>query len=416
MHNSTSLGVLAGQSRDINREGCKDLSHNLSLLEALRSSDLVVVGSGFFGLTVAERAAAEHGARVVVLEKRDHIGGNAYSYFEPESGIEVHRYGSHLFHTSNKEVWEYANRFTSFNDYRHHVLTLHEGRAFTMPINLSTFSEFFGRVFTPQEAHNYLEEQRAKFSGTPENLEEKAISLVGADLYEALIKNYTEKQWQEDPTLLPASIITRLPVRLNYNGRYFSDTWEGLPLGGYTQWLENMARDPLIDVHLGIDFFEVRNEVPDSVPIVYTGPIDAFFDCRHGALGWRTLDLETEVLPIADFQGTSVMNYADRDVNFTRIHEFRHLHPERDYTQDSTVIMREFSRYALGADEPYYPMNRESDRKILSEYRYMANDQRNVIFGGRLGSYQYLDMHMAIASALQIFRNDVAPRLVSEGV
>ena len=187
MHNSTSLGVLAGQSRDFNREGCKDLSRNLSLMEALRSSDLVVVGSGFFGLTVAERAAAEHGARVVVLEKRDHIGGNAYSYFEPESGIEVHRYGSHLFHTSNKEVWEYANRFTSFNDYRHHVLTLHQGRAFTMPINLSTFSEFFGRVFTPQEAQNYLEEQRAKFTGTPENLEEKAISLVGADLYEALI-------------------------------------------------------------------------------------------------------------------------------------------------------------------------------------------------------------------------------------
>ena len=380
--------------------------------EALRNADLVVVGSGFFGLTVAERAAAAMGARVLVLERRPHLGGNAHSYREERTGIEVHQYGSHLFHTSNAEVWEYANRFTRFNDYRHHVYTRHGGRVFQMPINLSTLCTFYDRALSPDEAADLVRREVALLDITrPDNVEDKALSLIGRPLYEALIRGYTMKQWQTDPRELPASIITRLPVRYTFDGRYFSDTWEGLPLDGYAAWLSAMADHPLIEIRTGIDHDDVRDLVPAGTPVVYTGPIDRFFGYREGHLGWRTLDLEVEVVDVPDFQGTSVMNYADADVPFTRIHEFRHLHPERAGPADATVIMREFSRFAAPHDEPYYPISTERDRAMLARYREAATAETDVVFGGRLGSYQYLDMHMAIASALRAFTNQVAPRL-----
>lgn len=382
------------------------------LREALEAADLVVVGSGFFGLTVAERAADDLGARVVALERRSHIGGNAYSYRESGTGIEVHQYGSHLFHTSNEEVWNYVNRFTAFNDYRHHVFTLHKGKAYSLPINLLTLSNFFGRSFTPEEAREVMAAQ-ADRRASASNLEEKAISLIGEPLYEAFIKGYTHKQWQTDPRELPAEIITRLPVRRTFESRYFNDTWEGLPLDGYAAWIEAMAAHPLIETRVGVDFSDVRTWIPRGTPVVYTGPLDEYFDFRFGALGWRTLDLEVETLPVGDFQGTSVMNYADLDVPFTRIHEFRHLHPERAHPDDATVIMREFSRFAHRGDEPYYPMNRAEDRAVLDLYREAAKGEADVIFGGRLGSYLYLDMHMAIASALKTYRNDVRDRIVA---
>ena len=384
----------------------------LGLVEALSACDLVVVGSGFFGLTVVERAAADLDARVVVLERRPHLGGNAHSYRESSTGIEVHQYGSHLFHTSNAEVWEYANRFTSFNDYRHHVFTLHKGQAYSLPINLLTLSNFFGRSFTPDEAREAMVGQ-ARSDASASNLEEKAISLIGEPLYEAFIKGYTHKQWQTDPRELPAEIITRLPVRTTFESRYFSDTWEGLPLEGYAAWLSAMAASPLIDVRLEVDFRDARGLIPPGTPIVYTGPLDEYFDFRFGVLGWRTLDLEVETLAVGDFQGTSVMNYADLDVPFTRIHEFRHLHPERKQPDDATVIMREYSRFAHRGDEPYYPMNRAEDRAMLDQYRDAARTETDVVFGGRLGSYLYLDMHMAIASALKTYRNDVRERLLA---
>lgn len=382
------------------------------LSEALRAADLVVVGSGFYGLTVAERAAVASGARVVVIERREHLGGNAYSYAEEQTGIEVHRYGSHLFHTSNAEVWAYANRFTSFNDYRHHVYTTHAGQVFQLPINLTTLCTFYQRTLTPGEARDLIrDEVQGHVPGRAENLEDKAISLIGRPLYEALIRDYTRKQWQTDPCDLPASIITRLPVRYTFDGRYFSDTWEGLPLGGYTAWLTSMADHPLIDLRLGVDFDDVRDHIPSGTTVLYTGPIDRYFGFREGQLGWRTLDLEIEVVDVGDFQGTSVMNYADLDVPFTRIHEFRHLHPERVAPPDSSVIMREFSRFATPRDEPYYPINTEQDRAMLARYRAAADAEPDVLFGGRLGSYQYLDMHMAIAGALRAYANQVAPRL-----
>jgi UDP-galactopyranose mutase len=375
------------------------------------NADLVIAGSGFFGLTIAERCARDLGLRVLILERRPHIGGNAYSEKEPETGIEIHRYGAHLFHTSNARVWEYANRFTGFTSYQHRVFTVYKGRVYPLPINLATICEYFGTVMSPDEARALIAEQAAEVPpGTAANLEQKAISLVGRPLYEAFFRGYTFKQWQTDPADLPAEVITRLPVRYTFNNRYFSDTFEGLPVGGYTAWLERMLDHPRIEVRVDTEFASQRGNLLGNVPVVYTGPLDEYFGYAAGALGWRTLDFDLEVLPTGDFQGTPVMNYADSDIPFTRIHEFRHFHPERDwYPKDKTVIMREFSRFADRGDEPYYPINTPQDRERLLAYREMAAREPGVIFGGRLGTYKYLDMHMAIGSALSVYDNKVRP-------
>ena len=375
------------------------------------SADLAVVGSGFFGLTIAERCAADLGLRVLVVERRGHIGGNAYSEREPQTGIEIHRYGAHLFHTSNERVWEYARRFTSFTGYQHRVFSVYKDRVYPLPINLATICEYFGRVMSPDEARALIAGQSAEVArGHAANLEEQAVSLIGRPLYEAFIRGYTAKQWQTDPADLPAEIITRLPVRYTFGNRYFSDTYEGLPTDGYTAWLERMAGHPNIEVRLNTEFSALRSELVGNVPLVYTGPLDEYFGYQAGDLGWRTLDFELDVLPTGDFQGTPVMNYADEDVPFTRIHEFRHFHPERAwYPKDKTVIMREFSRFARRGDEPYYPINRPEDRAKLREYREMTSGETGVLFGGRLGTYKYLDMHMAIASALSMYGNRLRP-------
>ena len=377
--------------------------------------DLIVVGSGFFGLTVAERAASQLNKRVLVLERRSHIGGNAYSEAEPETGIEVHRYGAHLFHTSNKRVWDYCNQFTEFTGYQHRVFAMHKGTAYQFPMGLGLITQFVGRYLSPDEARAWVAEQASEIdTKDASNLEEKAISLVGRPLYEAFIRDYTAKQWQTDPKELPAAVISRLPVRYNFDNRYFNDTYEGLPVNGYTAWLEKMAEHENIEVRLDTDFFDVKDEIPAGTPIVYTGPVDRYFDYSEGWLGWRTLDFEQEVVATGDFQGTPVMNYNDADVPFTRIHEFRHFHPERDYPKDKTVIVREFSRAAEKDDEPYYPINTAEDREKLERYRELAKKEaaeKNVLFGGRLGTYKYLDMHMAIGAALSAFDNKIAPHL-----
>ncbi len=382
------------------------------------TADLLIVGSGFFGLTIADRCARELDLKVQVIDRRDHIGGNAYSEIDPETGIEVHRYGAHLFHTSNKRVWDYVNQFTDFTPYVHHVYTTYQGEVFPMPINLGTINQFQRAAYTPDEARAWVVEQAAMLEGEPTNLEEKAISLIGQPLYEAFIKGYTAKQWQTDPRELAAEIISRLPVRYTYDNRYFSDTYEGLPTDGYTAWLEKMADHPNITVTLETDFFDEsqpwnKAEVVGQMPVVFTGPIDRYFDFKHGDLSWRTLDFEKEVLPIGDFQGTTVMNYADESIDYTRIHEFRHFHPERDYPADKTVIMREYSRFAEHADEPYYPVNTPQDRERLLSYRELAKDEADVLFGGRLGTYQYLDMHMAIGAALSMYDNKLAPHFTN---
>jgi len=376
------------------------------------NTDLVVVGSGLFGLTIAERCARELGLRVLVLDRRNHIGGNAYSAAEPETGIEVHQYGAHLFHTSNTRVWDYVNRFTSFTGYSHRVFTTFRGRVYPMPINLGTICEYFEKAFSPTDARALVQEQAGEIeSKAARNLEEKAISLVGRPLYEAFIRGYTAKQWQTDPTELPAEIISRLPVRYNFDNRYFSDTFEGLPTNGYTAWLEQMANHDNIEVRLDTEFFDQRDDIVGNVPAVYTGPVDQYFDNELGRLSWRTIDLETSVEPVGDFQGTSVMNYADEEVPFTRIIEPRHFHPERvdRYPTDRTVIQREYSRFADVGDEPYYPINTAEDRSRLLQYRDRAKKEPDVLFGGRLGTYKYLDMHMAIGAALSMYDNKLKP-------
>jgi UDP-galactopyranose mutase len=372
--------------------------------------DLVIVGSGFFGLTIAERCANELGLRVLVLERRRHLGGNAYSELEPETGIEMHVYGAHLFHTSNERVWEYVNRFTDFTDYQHRVFTNHQGQVYSFPMNLGLINQFFGRSHTPDEARALIAEQASEIdTAKAENLEEKAISLVGRPLYEAFVKGYTAKQWQTDPKELSPDIISRLPVRYNFTNRWFNDTHEGLPVDGYTAWLTRMADHPNIEVRLNTDFFDVRDEYVGTVPVVYTGPVDEYFGHSEGRLSWRTVDLEAEVKDVDDFQGTPVMNYADEDVPFTRILEFKHFHPERTHLPGKTVIVHEYSRFATDEDEPYYPVNTAEDRAKLLRYRDLAKQEPMVLFGGRLGTYKYLDMHMAIGSALTMYDNTLKP-------
>ncbi|MFT4123764.1 MAG: UDP-galactopyranose mutase [Microbacteriaceae bacterium] len=389
-------------------------------------TDLLVVGAGFFGLTVAERMA-ERGLRVLVIDRREHIGGNAYSEIDPETGIEVHRYGAHLFHTSNERVWDYARRFTAFTGYEHRVYTTHRGEVYPLPINLGTINQFFRAAYSPAEARALIAAQAGEASepgsggaGAGESgaggpgaggagagsLETKAIRAIGRPLYEAFIRDYTAKQWQTDAALLPGSVIGRLPVRFSYDNRYFSDPHQGLPVDGYTAWLGRMADHPRIEVRLGVDFLAegplAKAATVGRLPVVYTGPIDEYFGWSAGELGWRTLDFERETLPVADFQGTPVMNYADAEVPYTRITEFKHFHPERQVSAEATIIAREYSRFAHRGDEPYYPVNTPADRERLRVYRALAAEEPGVHFGGRLGSYQYLDMHMAIASALAL--------------
>ncbi|GAA2135210.1 UDP-galactopyranose mutase [Nocardioides koreensis] len=377
--------------------------------------DLVVVGSGFFGLTIAERCATELGLRVLVLERRHHLGGNAYSEADPETGIEMHVYGAHLFHTSNEKVWDYVNRFTSFTNYQHRVFGQYDGQVYSLPMNLGLINQFFGRSHTPDEARALIAEQASEIeTSEATNLEEKAISLIGRPLYEAFIKGYTAKQWQTDPTKLSADIITRLPVRYNFDNRWFNDKYEGLPVDGYTAWLTRMADHPNIEVRLETDFFAPGHEysadtIKGTVPIVYTGPVDEYFGNSEGRLSWRTVDLEAEVKHVDDFQGCAVMNYNDQDVPWTRIHEFKHFHPERTYISGKTVIVHEYSRFAEDDDEPYYPVNTAEDREKLLKYRELAKKEPMVLFGGRLGTYKYLDMHMAIGSALSMFENKLKP-------
>ena len=285
-------------------------------------------------------------------------------------------------------------------------------------MGLGLVSQFFGKYFTPDEARQLIAQQAAEIeTADAQNFEEKAISLVGRPLYEAFLKHYTAKQWQTDPKELPAANITRLPVRYTFDNRYFNDTYEGLPVNGYTAWLKNMAADERIEVRLDTDWFDVcdglRAESPDA-PVVYTGPLDRYFGYSAGKFTWRTVDFESEVAETGDFQGTSVVNYNDQEVPYTRIIEFRHFHPERDYPKDKTVIFREYSRFAGDDDEPYYPINTPENREKLEAYRELAKveaRERNVLFGGRLGTYKYLDMHMAIGSALSAFDNKIAPHL-----
>lgn len=375
----------------------------------LSNTKYLIVGAGFYGSVIAERIASELGEKVTIIDKRDHIGGNSFSYADEKTNIEIHKYGSHLFHTSNKEVWDYLSKFTDFNDYQHVVYTTYKGKTYTMPINLETINSYYEKNLTPSEAYDFLQAEIEKYHiENPQNLEEKAISLIGKPLYEAFIYGYTKKQWETDPKNLPANIITRLPVRFNYNHRYFKDKYEGLPVDGYGKVFEKMLDHENITVKLGVDFFDIKESIPEDVKIIYSGPIDRFFDYKYGVLGWRTIDFEVERKEMNDFQGTSVMNYAEAEVPYTRIHEFKHYHPERAQSENETIIFKEFSRTAGREDDPYYPINTAEDKEMYTRYLAETKKESNIIFGGRLGTYKYLDMHQVISMALNTFKSEIS--------
>ncbi|MCQ2378617.1 MAG: UDP-galactopyranose mutase [Victivallaceae bacterium] len=373
---------------------------------------LYVVGCGFFGAVVAERAASA-GIPVTIFEKRNHIGGNSFSCVDEETGVEYHKYGSHIFHTSDEKVWQYVNRFGKFNDYRHHVFITCRNEVFSMPINLGTVNQFYRKAMTPEEAERFLAREIARDAVMkPKNLEEKVISLIGRPLYEAFICGYTAKQWETSPQELSADIIKRIPVRYNYNNRYFSDRYEGIPLDGYGNLFRRILSHPAIEVCLDTPFADVAASIPAGATILYTGCADEFFDYRFGRLEWRSVDFKMEKLNIPDYQGCTVMNYGDREVPYTRIHEFKHYHPERPDT-GKTIICREFSRFAREGDEPAYPVFTEKNRALHQKYLDFGRENRpDVIFGGRLGRYQYLDMDDVIAAALQCFADEIAPRFL----
>ncbi|QCR45215.1 UDP-galactopyranose mutase [Curtobacterium sp. SGAir0471] len=369
------------------------------------SCDVLVVGAGLYGLTAAV-ALARTGRNVAVIDKRDHVGGNAYSYRDKESGIEIHKYGSHIFHTSNERVWKFVSRYARMDRYEHRVFTRHAGRVYPMPISLATINQLYEASFSPHEARVQIKKDTEPYqSAVADSLEAKALAAIGPRLYDALIKSYTQKQWQTKPSELPADVITRLPVRYNYDTRYFSDKYQGLPIDGYGVMAERMASEEGVEVHLSEDFFDVRSSFSKGktvgrIPVIYTGALDRYFDYSAGSLSWRTLDFEWHRFDVSDYQGTAVVNYADLDVPFTRSHEFKHYSPERHGQVEQTVVAHELSRFASPDDEPYYPVNSILDRERLRSYRTLASKERGVVFGGRLGSYKYLDMHMAIAAAL----------------
>ena len=355
--------------------------------------DYLVVGAGLFGAIVA-REAADRGKSVLVIDKRDHIAGNIYT--KEVEGINVHEYGAHIFHTNNKLVWNYINRFAEFNRYTNSPVANYNGEIYSLPFNMYTFNKMWN-VVTPDEAREKIASQVEEAGITdPKNLEEQAISLVGTDIYEKLIKGYTEKQWGRDCKDLPSFIIKRLPVRYTYDNNYFNAIYQGIPIGGYTKMVENMLEG--IKVVTNTDYFEAKDELGEFGKVVFTGPIDAYFDYKLGALEYRSVRFETETIDTPNFQGNAVVNYTDRETPWTRIIEHKFFEFGE---QPKTVISREYSSEWKLGDEPYYPVNDEKNAALYAQYKELADAEPNVIFGGRLGEYKYYDMDKVIEAALK---------------
>ncbi len=361
--------------------------------------DFLIVGSGLYGAVFA-REAADAGKKVLVVEKRPHIGGNVYT--EPTEGIHVHVYGAHIFHTNDEMVWNYITRFADFNRFTNSPVANYHGELYSLPFNMYTFNKMWG-VVTPQEAEAKIEEQRGEITGEPKNLEEQAISLVGRDIFEKLVKGYTEKQWGRDCKDLPAFIIRRLPVRLTFDNNYFNAAHQGIPVGGYTRMVENLLSG--IEVRLNTDYLQDRQALDAlAEKTVYTGPVDAFFDCRLGPLEYRSVRFETETLDMPNFQGNAAVNYTDRETPWTRIIEHKWFQFGKDdegRDLPKTVISREYSSEWKPGEEPYYPVNDEKNARLYERYKELADGEENIIFGGRLGEYKYYDMDQVIAAALK---------------
>lgn len=366
----------------------------------------LIVGSGLWGAVFAEQIASKLNKKVLVIDKRNHLGGNSYSEIDTETGIEYHKYGTHIFHTSSDKVWSYVNQFTTFNTYKHKVLTTYKNKVYFMPINLSTINSYYGLNLKPYEAEAFIQEEIKKSNIiNPQNLEEKAISLIGKPLYEAFIKGYTQKQWETSPINLPAEIITRLPFRNNYNTDYFADKHEGIPLNGYGEMIRKILSHPNIELKLNTDYYDIKTQIPADCKIVFTGMLDELLEYKFGTLDWRSLNFEWQTHNVSDIQGTSVMNYGDIEIPYTRIHEFKHLHPERQdiLNKNQTIISIEYSKTFKKGDEAYYPINDEKNTKLYNLYKEEISKNPNIIVGGRLGAYKYWDMDKAIKNVLETF-------------
>ena len=362
--------------------------------------DYLVVGAGLFG-SVFSYEAKKRGKTCLVIDKRSHVGGNIYC--EDIEGIHVHKYGAHIFHTSNKVVWEYINQFAEFNHYVNSPVAVYKDELYNLPFNMNTFSKMWN-IRTPQEAKDMIAKQIAELNiSEPKNLEEQALSLAGRDVYEKLVKGYTEKQWGRDCTELPAFIIKRLPLRFTYDNNYFNDRFQGIPMGGYTKIIEKMLDG--IDVKVDTDYFEFIKENPDIADkTLFTGMIDEYYDYKLGALQYRSVRFETEVLDMDNYQGNAVVNYTDREVPYTRIIEHKHFEFGQ---QEKTVISREYSSEWKVGMEPYYPVNNDQNNALFAAYKALASKEKNVIFGGRLGNYQYYDMDKVIEAALQLVSEEL---------
>ena len=367
--------------------------------------DYLIIGSGLFG-SVFARQAADAGKKVLVIDKRPNIAGNVYT--EKVEGINFHKYGAHIFHTNNTEVWNYVNRFATFNRFTNSPVANYKGELYSMPFNMYTFNKMWG-VVTPEEAAAKIEEQKKEITGEPHNLEEQAISLVGRDIYEKLVKGYTEKQWGRDCKKLPAFIIKRLPVRLTFDNNYFNALYQGIPIGGYTKLVENLLEG--IEVRLNEDYLEDKekwNAMAEKV--VYTGAIDAYFDYTLGNLEYRSVRFENEILDMPNFQGNAAVNYTDRETPWTRIIEHKWFEFGKDENGNDlpkTIISKEYSSEWKPGDEPYYPVNDKKNGELYQKYKALAEKEENIIFGGRLGEYKYYDMDAVIASALECARNQL---------
>lgn len=370
----------------------------------MKQYDYLIVGAGLFGAAFA-RQASDAGKRCLVVERREHIGGNVYS--KDVEGIQVHRYGPHVFHTNDKQVWDFVNRYAPFSNFKLGTIANYKGEIYSLPFNMYTFNRMWG-VITPEEAAARIEEQRRAAGITePKNLEEQAISLVGTDIYEKLVKGYTEKQWGRDCKDLPAFIIKRLPVRLTFDNNYFNALYQGIPIGGYTKMVANMLEG--IEVRLGEDYLEHKAELDTlAEKVVYTGPIDAYFGYCYGPLEYRSVRFEEELLDMPNFQGNAVVNYTDRETPWTRIIEHKWFQAGKDEAGNGlsrTVISREYSSEWKPGGEPYYPVNDEKNSALYAKYKALADKEAKVIFGGRLGEYRYYDMDQVIAAALHCFRS-----------
>lgn len=367
--------------------------------------DYLIVGSGLYGATIAQQAK-KAGKSVLVIDKRPNVGGNIYT--EKVEGINVHKYGAHIFHTNNKEVWDYVTSFVDFNRFTNSPVANYKGELYSMPFNMYTFNKMWG-VVTPEEAAAKIEEQKKEITGEPKNLEEQAISLVGRDIYEKLVKGYTEKQWGRDCKDLPAFIIKRLPVRLTFDNNYFNALYQGIPIGGYTKLIEKMLEG--IEVRLNVDYLENKEELDKlAEKVIYTGPIDAYFDYKLGTLEYRSVRFENEILDKPNFQGNAAVNYTDRETPWTRIIEHKWFEFGKDENGNDlpkTVISREYSSEWKLGDEPYYPVNDAKNSTLYEQYKALAEAEDNVIFGGRLGEYKYYDMDKTIEVALAAAKKEL---------